>query len=77
MVIYACWTGTYLISTRDTTQSTPDLRKELALGQVKPWTGTRPWPFTAFEETIASGLQADRARRPTARALQHAFESLA
>ncbi|MET8827292.1 hypothetical protein ABZX40_15040 [Streptomyces sp. NPDC004610] len=75
-VLYACWTGTYPISTRDTTQSTPELRAELARGQVKPWAATRPCPYPAFEEIITGGLQTDPARRPTARTLQHAFESL-
>ncbi|MGA4849400.1 protein kinase domain-containing protein [Streptomyces sp. G5(2025)] len=75
-VIYACWTGTYPISTRDTPQSTPELRAELALGRVKPWADTRPWPFAEFEDILTSGLQTDPTRRPTARALQYAFEAL-
>jgi hypothetical protein len=76
-VIYACWTGIYPISTKTTTQSTPDLRAELAVGRWKPWETTRPWPFQGFEEIIASGLRLDPAQRPTARALQYAFEHVA
>ncbi|TGB15491.1 hypothetical protein [Streptomyces sp. MZ04] len=76
-VIYACWTGTYPISSRTTTQTTPELREELAAGRIKPLRQTRPWPFAAFEDIITGGLNTDPNRRPTARDLQHAFESLA
>jgi serine/threonine protein kinase len=76
-VIYACWTGHYPISSKDTTQTTPELRAELARGETKPWMAVRPWTFSRFEELISSGLQLDPARRPSARALQHAFEALA
>lgn len=76
-VIYACWTGHYPISSKDTTQTTPDLRAALAAGQVKPWPTVQPWKFPEFEELISSGLQIDPARRPSARALQKAFEALA
>ncbi|MCX4669638.1 hypothetical protein OG453_23630 [Streptomyces sp. NBC_01381] len=76
-VIFACWTGTYPISSKTTTQTTPELRKELSLGQVKPWQDVRPWPYASFEEIITSGLQHDPGHRPTARDLQRAFEELA
>lgn len=76
-VIYACWTGHYPISSKDTTQTTPDLHAELATGQIKPWAAVAPWPFPRFETLIDRGLQHDPARRRSARSLQYAFEALA
>ncbi|MCX4664061.1 protein kinase domain-containing protein [Streptomyces uncialis] len=74
--IYACWTGVYPISERDTRLSTPELRAELARGRCRPLSSVRPWTFPAFEEAIASGLVIDPARRPTARQLQERFLEL-
>ncbi|MGW6317568.1 protein kinase domain-containing protein [Streptomyces sp. NPDC055099] len=76
-VIYACWSGHYPISSKDTTQTTPDLHAELATGHVKPWDAVAPWPFARFERLTDRGLQHDPARRPSARSLQYAFETLA
>ncbi|WP_369042254.1 protein kinase domain-containing protein [Streptomyces sp. Midd1] len=76
-VIYACWTGIYPISAKDTMQSTPELRAELAEGKVRDFAITRPWRFPAFEELVMSGLSVDPKGRPTARALQARFQELA
>lgn len=74
--IYACWTGIYPISEKDTRLSTPELRAELARGQVRPLSAVRPWRFPAFEEILSTGLVIDSHERPTARQLQHMFQEL-
>ncbi|MFJ8842854.1 hypothetical protein ACIRFF_08120 [Streptomyces cyaneofuscatus] len=74
--VYACWTGVYPISAKDTGLSTPALRAELARGQCRPLVDVRPWPFPAFEDAISAGLTIDSGQRPTARRLQHMFELL-
>ncbi|MFI7088123.1 hypothetical protein ACIBUR_31580 [Streptomyces anulatus] len=74
--IYACWTGVYPISAKDTKLSTPALRAELARGEYRPLADVRPWAFPAFEEAISAGLTIDSAQRPTARRLQRMFEQL-
>lgn len=75
-VVYACWTGVYPISERDTTQSTPALRADLATGDYRDLAMVRPWPFPEFENLITSGMAIDPNHRPTARRLQSAFLSL-
>ncbi|MGW1295877.1 hypothetical protein [Streptomyces sp. NPDC002533] len=74
--IYACWTGVYPISEKETTLSTPALRADLALGQYRPLPTVRPWAFPAFEGIISAGLVIDPGARPTARELQHMFQEL-
>ncbi|MFJ5734727.1 protein kinase family protein [Streptomyces microflavus] len=74
--IFACWTGVYPISGKDTQLSTPALRAELARGRCRDLASIRPWPFPAFEDIVMTGLSIDPAKRPTARQLQHMFEEL-
>ncbi|MFD4482370.1 hypothetical protein ACFVXC_35225 [Streptomyces sp. NPDC058257] len=74
--IFACWTGVYPISEKNTQQSTPALRAELARGRCRDLTSIRPWPFAAFEDIVMTGLSIDPSTRPTARQLQHMFEEL-
>ncbi|MET9553612.1 lipopolysaccharide kinase InaA family protein [Streptomyces sp. NPDC006645] len=74
--IYACWTGIYPISEKNTQLSTPALRAELAQGRCRDLTITRPWAFPAFEKAILAGLTMDPAQRPTARQLHHRFQEL-
>ncbi|MQT00698.1 protein kinase domain-containing protein [Streptomyces jumonjinensis] len=76
-VLYACWTGVYPISEKDTMQSTPELRAELAEGKCRDLSITRPWAFPEFEELLLSGLVIEPEHRPTARELARGFQELA
>lgn len=75
-VVYACWTGVYPISEKDTLQSTPDLRAELAQGKCRDIETVRPWKYPEFEEIIRAGMVIDPMARPAAREIEGMFRAL-
>ncbi|MFF0437483.1 protein kinase [Streptomyces sp. NPDC004327] len=66
--LFWCWTGHRPVPYDDHLDR-QDKLAVIATGRTSALTDVRPWPFPAFEATIASCLAPDPADRPTAKEL--------